>query len=99
MPQFVAFSAHHLLPVRLRDSKKGYLPVDENASLLRLLQEVHEFALAFRQVKLKVLVAFAEGQPFVLGQALVGVHDIKTHLLLWLFGLRLCAGLLLFVII
>ena len=41
---------------------------------------MHEFALSLSQVEVELLIALADLLGFVLGQPLVGIHDLKTHL-------------------
>lgn len=54
-------------------------PVDEGITFLTLLQEVHEFSLSLSQVDIDLLIA-VELLALVLGQPLVGVHNLETHL-------------------
>jgi len=60
-------------------SKGQFLPVDECITLLSLLQEVHEFAFSLSQVDVDLVIAI-KLLAFVLGQPLVGIHNLETHL-------------------
>ena len=46
---------------------------------------MHELALSVSQVELRILVTIAHRLSFVLGQPLVGIHDLETHLSKLLF--------------
>ncbi len=58
------------------------LPVDERISLLGLLEEMHKFALAVRQVR-QVFVHGITVRAIGHCQALISVHNLETHLIVF----------------
>ena len=83
--QVVDFSLKNLCAFLRASALKYDLPIDEGVAFLGLLKEVHELALSVSQVELRILVTIAHRLPFVLGQPLVGIHDLETHLSKLLF--------------
>ena len=73
----------HFLAIK-RLIEKTSLPVDERISLLGLLEEMHKFALCVRQVGL-VFVHAITVRAIGHRQALIGVHNLETHLIVFVF--------------